>query len=103
MKSQILTLSFAIGAIGAMALAGTTDAFANAAEDKMLLEKADLTLRDAIEKAEAHQNGEAVDAEIDNEKGVTVFEVTVLSGDTLYDIVIDAKSGDVIRSAPEKK
>ena len=88
----------------ALLLSGTTlsDAYASHAEDLKSLDTAKITLSDAIEIAEKDQNGTAIEADLDQENGKTVYDVTVVKDKNFFDIRIDAINGDVLKVEEDK-
>lgn len=86
----------ALVAASMMAAPVSAMAASDAAKYDRLASKAKLTLIQAIEKAQAHQGGVAVTADLDTQLGKTIFEVDVLSAGRLYEVFVDATSGDVL-------
>lgn len=62
------------------------------------LNGAKLSLAQAIEAAEKHGQGKAVDAEFEAKKGGAEYEITVLSQDKLVEYKLDANSGQVTKT-----
>lgn len=68
-------------------------------EDKaVLVQKAQLTLVEAVDKAISSVQGKAVSAELEKEDDKTVFEVKILDETgNLREIYVDANSGNVLK------
>lgn len=88
----------------ALLLSGATlsSAKASNAEDLKSLDNANITLIEAINIAEKDQNGTAIEADLDQESGKTVYDVTVVKNKKFYDLRIDAVSGDVLHVKEDK-
>lgn len=85
--------------LGSAALAAAISASGAALadrEDIQLLSQAKVSLVDAIEKAEAHQGGKAVEANLDDDSFKPAYEVSIVKDNRLFDVQVDAVSGDVI-------
>ena len=85
----LLTLVLA----GGSALAAAKDAPAPA--------PATISLTRAIEIAEQHIGGQAVEASLDHGPGGPRYEVDVRKGTREYEVHVDAASGKVIAAAPD--
>ena len=94
-----LPIMFVLGLAmaGGAALAKPSEASEN---DAVLgLAAAKITLVQAIAAAESHVNGRATSAELESEGGTVLFEVEVVdSSDAVYDVVVDAGTGEVLSS-----
>lgn len=69
-------------------------------DDRAMVEAADITLQEAVEAAVAEAGGVLDDAELDEEDGSPVWEVTLDrtdGGDDDVDVRVDAVTGDVSR------
>jgi len=88
----------------ALLLSGATlsEAKASQAQDLKSLEAAKITLTDAIGIAENAQAGTAIEADLDQENGKTVYDVTVVKDKKFFELRIDAVSGDVLHVAEDK-
>ncbi|MCA9454931.1 MAG: PepSY domain-containing protein [Nitrospiraceae bacterium] len=63
-----------------------------------LLKGTQITLVEAVEKALTTVKGKAVDAELENEHGKTVFEVKIVDErETTKEVYVDAHSGEVVK------
>ncbi len=58
------------------------------------------TLVQAISIAEQQTGGTAVGAELENEAGVTSYEVEVLVDDTVQEVLVSVETGTVIKVVP---
>jgi len=78
---------------------GTSPAWALFEEDKSeLLKGAKITLVEAVEKALTNVQGRAVEAELEKEKGNTVFEIKIVDdAGTTREVYVDAQSGNVLK------
>lgn len=85
--------TFAVASLLALSLA--SNAYADR-EDIRLLAETKISLVDAIKAAESHQGGKAVDAGLDDDSFKPTYEVSVVKDDRLYDVRVDAVSGEVI-------
>ena len=89
--------------VSGMAIAGLVcminPAWALFEEDKTdLVQKAQLTLVEAVDKALNSVRGKAVSAELEKEDDKNVFEVKILDETgTLREIYVDANSGNVLK------
>lgn len=83
--------------LGAVQPAAAADA-----KDIRLMERAALTLSDAIDRAEESQTGHALAAEIDDEDGVVVYEVSIAKDGRVFDVRVDANDGKILRVKEDK-
>jgi uncharacterized membrane protein YkoI len=88
----------------ALLLSGATlsEARASHAEDLKSLQTAKISLSDAVGIAENAQSGTAIEADLDQENGKTVYDVTVVKDQKFYELRIDAETGDVLHIAEDK-
>lgn len=77
-----------------------TAAFSQAAfadrEDILLMREAKVSLINAVQAAEKHQGGRAIDASLDDDSFKPAYEVTVIKDDRSYDVQVDAVTGEVL-------
>lgn len=78
-----------------------TNAYADA-DDIKAASEAKISLVKAIETAEAHQGGRAIDASIDDDSFSPTYEVSVLKDNREYDVRVDAVSGGVLGAREDK-
>jgi uncharacterized membrane protein YkoI len=57
------------------------------------------TLAEAIATAEGQTGGRAVEAKLEQEHGTLAFEVEILKDGAFQKVVLDAKTGQVLKSA----
>jgi uncharacterized membrane protein YkoI len=78
---------------------GMSPAWALFEEDKSeLLKGTKITLVEAVEKALTNVQGRAVEAELEKEKGNTVFEIKIVDdAGTTREVYVDAQSGNVLK------
>lgn len=103
-------LSLSAGAIAAMlAITGAGVAIAKSGaigdeNDAVAdLAKARISLAQAIATAEQHAGGSATSGELETEHGRIAFEVEVVAANNaVYDVMIDAVSGKVLKSELDK-
>ncbi len=63
------------------------------------LDKAKITLVQAVSAAEAQAGGRATKAELDGERGAVAFDVEVVTPDNkVFDVKVDAADGKVLSS-----
>lgn len=73
----------------------TSPVFADMDEVRAL-QKAKVTLIDAIKAAESNNGGQAYEASIDDDSFTPQFEVSVVRDGKTYDVQVDAVTGKVI-------
>ena len=91
-----------LATIGAYAYANQS----TAAENDALadLAKAKISLVDAVNAAQQHTGGKATRAELDGERGTTVFNVEVATADQkVLDVRVDAITGTVVAAKEDKR
>jgi uncharacterized membrane protein YkoI len=71
-------------------------------EDVRALSEAKISLIDAIQAAEAHTNGIAFEAQIEDDSFSPEFEVGIVTGNTVYEVRIDGETGDVISAREDR-
>lgn len=96
--SKVLVIPIVLGA----GIATASIAFASNREDIRLLGEAKITLGQAIDAAEKHQGGKAVEAGLDKDNSQLSYEVDVVKGNQVYDVKVDAISGKVISSHEDR-
>ncbi len=62
-----------------------------------LFSQAKISLVDAIKAAELKTGGKALEAELDDEANTVQFEVEVLKGGKIHDVIVDGKTGIVLK------
>lgn len=96
--SKLSLLVVTIAAAGAVAYAAQDDM----GNDAMAITRAKIPLTQAIATAEQNANGKAARAEYENSKQGWVYDVEVVSGAKVFDVMVDADKGAVIMSAEDK-
>ena len=73
-------------------------------KETALLSGAKVTLAEAVSKAEAlHTDSRAVDADLDKDlSGKSIWEVTVVTPDKIFDVILDADTGAVISNQEDR-
>ncbi|MFQ5715688.1 MAG: PepSY domain-containing protein [Nitrospinales bacterium] len=96
-KLSLLTVAIFIAS-------GFGTAFASdASEDAQALSAAKVGIRAAITIAENHVGGKAYEAELETEKGKTLYEVEVIKNGKEFEVTIDPVTGMVLSSEEEKE
>lgn len=65
-------------------------------EDLKAAAQAKISLVQAIESAQKHQGGTAIDASIDDDSFSPTYEVSVVKDAKLYDVRVDAVTGGIL-------
>lgn len=105
-KMNIMTLGVALLLAGATTSSLINSRSAQASEiakDLRLLDEAKISLTAAIEIAEKHVGGKAIEADLDRENGKAVYDVSVIKAQKEYDVRLDAVTGEVLRVKEDKK
>lgn len=98
MKLPIRNLA-AAAVIGGAATAGVAIADV---EDARALSNADISLVDAIVAAEGATQGQAFDAQIEDDSFSPEFEVSVVADGKIYDVIIDGVTGEVTSTREDR-
>lgn len=83
-------------AIGTAFAAKTTD------NDALAIANAKIPLAQAVTTAEQHVNGKAAKAEYEQSKTGWAYEVEVVSGAKVFDVVVDGQNGAIIASTEDQ-
>ena len=97
MKRKTLLAALA----SALAAAAAAAAFAaeTAPNDAQAIERATVTLPQAVAAAEQHVGGKAARAEFEHSKSFGwIYDVEVVAGAKVFDVKVDAKMGQVLAS-----
>jgi uncharacterized membrane protein YkoI len=86
-------------ALGAGTAAYAKDGGNHAAAD---LARAKITLAQAVAAAEQHAGGQATKAELERHKGKMAFEVEVVKGRAVSNVLIDATDGKVLAAGVDR-
>ncbi|GAA0311034.1 PepSY domain-containing protein [Psychrobacter aestuarii] len=65
------------------------------------MKKSNLSLNQAIKKANQRINGTIVEAGFDVDAGKSVYEIEIVKGNQVYDVVVDSMTGQIVRSQAE--
>ncbi len=101
-------LLLAIAATLALGAGLMVPAFANHNDDHKketaMLAGAKITLAEAVSKAEAlHIDSRAVNADLDKDlSGKSVWEVSVVTPDKIFDVILDADTGAVVSNLEDR-
>lgn len=90
------TMKAILGSVAVVAAIGASGAALADREDIQLLSQAKVSLVDAIQAAEEHQGGKAVEANLDDDSFKPAYEVSIVKDNRLFDVQVDAVSGDVL-------
>lgn len=104
-KMNIMTLGVALLLAGATTSSLMDSRSAQASKvtkDLRLLEEAKISLTEAIQIAEKHVGGKAIEADLDRENGKAVYDVSVIKAEREHEVRLDAVTGDVLRVKEEK-
>ncbi len=71
-------------------------AFAADRSDIRLLAETKISLVQAIQAAEKHQSGKAIDASLDDDSFKPAYEVSVVKDDRIFDVQVDGVTGEVL-------
>ena len=83
----------AVVAVLSIAAAGAASA---QERDELGIASAQISLIDAITAAEKHLGGKAASAAIERKDGNWIFEVDIVNGQEIKDVVIDPATGEVL-------
>lgn len=100
MNRQIkhILLPITIAALGSVTYAAN----GNTENDALAINKAPTTLSQAIAAAEKHVNGKAARAEYEHTRKGWVYEVEVVAGTKVFDVIVDPEKGTVTSSTEDK-
>ncbi len=70
--------------------------------DALAVLKTNISLSQAVDVAEQHVSGKASRAELEQHKDRLVFEVEVVSGNKVMDVMIDPENGKVLAAEEDK-
>lgn len=93
-------IAAAILALGAGTAAYAKDRGNDAISD---LAQARITLAQAVAAAEQHAGGRATKAELEHRKGGTAFEVEVVKGGAVSNVIVDATDGKVLAAKADRE
>lgn len=95
----------AIIAATVLALGAGTAAYAKGRGNDAVAElaQAQITLAQAISAAEQHAGGQATKAELEGHNGKTAFEVEVVKGSAVANVIVDATDGKVLAASADRE
>lgn len=67
------------------------------------LAQAKITLAQAVDAAQQHAGGRATKAELERHKGKPAFEVEVVKGTAVTNVIVDAADGKVIAATADRE
>ncbi len=85
-------------AFTACVLAMSGQAFAQEAGGQQDL----VSMTRAIEAATGRIDGGVLEAELENEDGLLVYEIDLVSGSDVYEVTVDARTGDVVSQTEQR-
>ncbi|MCG6942522.1 MAG: PepSY domain-containing protein [Thiohalocapsa sp.] len=94
-QTAAITTLLLAGLGGAHAASGTQN-------DALGINDAGISLTQAISAAEQHVGGKASKAEYEQEKGRSAFEVEVVKGTAVTDVVVDPANGAILSAKADK-
>lgn len=100
MKQNTAIIVATVLALGAGTAAFAADRGNDAVSD---LAQAKITLVQAITAAEQHAGGRATKAELERRKGKPAFEVEVVKGTAVANVVVDAADGKVLAANADRE
>jgi uncharacterized membrane protein YkoI len=92
----------ALATLAARAMDSTAYAAKSAESDALAIDTAKISMTRAVSAAEQHVGGKAVRAEYAQHKGQRVFDVEVVKGKQVMDVMVDSASGKVIATREDK-
>ncbi len=97
--NKISTL--AVVATAFAALGGAAYAAQSAGNDALSIDKAKISITQAINTAEQRHGGKASKAEFENTRSGPAYEIEVVSGTRVFDVKVDAVKGTILASAED--
>ena len=97
--------STTLAALAVTLTAATTTAVYAASQDEndaLAVDKAGISLTQAVTVAEQKVHGKASKAEYEQTKNGPAYDVEVVNGKQVVDVQVDAKDGSVLASTPDK-
>lgn len=94
-KMPVILLVLTVVSASAFAAKTTSDTQEN---DAIAVTNANITLKQAIDKAESHVKGTASKAKFEQSKLGPVYDIEIVQGKQVTDVKIDAKKGSLISS-----
>jgi uncharacterized membrane protein YkoI len=97
-KMVVTVLSVLIAGGAAAALARESSGSRKDTDELAAYAQVKRTLAEAIATAESQTGGKAVEAKLEQENGTLAFEVEILKDGAFQKLVLDAKTGQVLKS-----
>lgn len=91
----------AVVATSLAALGGVAFAAQSAGNDALSIDKAKISIGQAISAAEQQHGGRASKAEFENTRSGPAYEIEVVSGAKVFDVKVDAEKGTILSSAED--
>lgn len=104
-KMNLMTLGIALllaGATTSSLIQSRSALASDITEDIKSIAEAKITLVQAIEIAEKHVGGTAIDADLDRDFGKVVYDVSVIKDKVEHEVRLDAITGEVIGVQQDK-
>ena len=89
--------SLTLSLVAAATAFGATHAFADT-EEAAAVQKAKISLVEAIQAAEKNVGGVAYSASYDDDSFQNAYEVDVIANSKLYDVQVSAENGEILSS-----
>jgi uncharacterized membrane protein YkoI len=98
-RNKILQVMLAMVIITGMAanVARAGESKEKEAKELKLFSQAKISLTEAIKAAEQKTGGKAFEAELDDESDTVQFEIEVLKDGKIHDVLVDGKTGKVLK------
>lgn len=97
-KTTLSALALVLATSGAVAYAARGEA----QNDALAAAQARVTLVQAVTAAEQHTGGKAVKAEFEHDRQGPHYEVEVVKGSQVFDVIVDTNQGSVISSVEDR-
>lgn len=75
---------------------------ANVKEYKQLSQQAKINIKQAMDAAVKRVEGTVIKAELDKKDGAPIYEVEVLSGDSVFEVKVNASTSEIIEVNQDK-
>ena len=96
-KTLTAMLAMVIMTGTAVNLAQASESKNEEAKELQLFSQAKISLQDAIKAAEQKTGGKAMEAELNDKSDTVQFEVDVVKEGKIYEVIVDGKSGHVLK------
>ncbi len=78
-------------------------AFASHASELRMLAQTKISLQQAIDAAQRHQGGQALEASLDDDSFKPVYEVSIVKDNRVFDVWVDGVDGKVLGAREDVK